>query len=213
MPRPARRSPSAPSNRCRNRRRTWSIPRPSLPLTAPTPHAGSCCRTRRPSATSNGRRAGWRARTASCRECGGSCARSRQRPAATAKPQSFGPEAEALRRAAHRSTAAVTAAIEKLRFNTAVAQIYELANALSSGLQKRGTTTFPRHGFRLARSGRAFGANRLPHGAPPFGGVLGRARPQTAPCRRALASPGNRPFCSRKPSQLRSKSMVKGGTN
>jgi leucyl-tRNA synthetase len=52
-----------------------------------------------------------------------------------ARPQSFGPEAEALRRAAHRSVAAVTAAIDKLRFNTAVAQIYELANALSSGLQ------------------------------------------------------------------------------
>ncbi|HET9936165.1 MAG TPA: leucine--tRNA ligase [Methyloceanibacter sp.] len=57
---------------------------------------------------------------------------------AAAKPQSFGPEAEALRRAAHRSTAAVTAAIEKLRFNTAVAQTYELANALSSGLQSTG---------------------------------------------------------------------------
>jgi leucyl-tRNA synthetase len=57
---------------------------------------------------------------------------------AAAKPQSFGPEAEALRRAAHRSTAAVTAAIEKLRFNTAVAQTYDLANALSSGLQSTG---------------------------------------------------------------------------
>jgi leucyl-tRNA synthetase len=57
---------------------------------------------------------------------------------AATKPQSFGPEAEALRRAAHRSTAAVTAAIEKLRFNTAVAQTYELANALSSGLQSTG---------------------------------------------------------------------------
>jgi leucyl-tRNA synthetase len=33
----------------------------------------------------------------------------------------------------------VTAAIEKLRFNAAVAQIYELANALSSGLQSAGT--------------------------------------------------------------------------
>ncbi|HET9274043.1 MAG TPA: class I tRNA ligase family protein, partial [Methyloceanibacter sp.] len=65
---------------------------------------------------------------------------------AAAKPQSFGPEAEALRRAAHRSTAAVTTAIEKLRFNTAVAQIYELANALSSGLQSAG----PQPSFDMA---------------------------------------------------------------
>ncbi len=54
------------------------------------------------------------------------------------KPREFGPEAEALRRAAHRATAAVTGAIEKLRFNTAVAQIYELANALSASLQAAG---------------------------------------------------------------------------
>jgi leucyl-tRNA synthetase len=47
----------------------------------------------------------------------------------------FGAEAEALRRAAHRSLAAVTAAFDKLRFNVAVAQIYELANALSQALQ------------------------------------------------------------------------------
>jgi leucyl-tRNA synthetase len=54
------------------------------------------------------------------------------------KPATFGPEAEALRRAAHRSVAAVTSAIEKLRFNTAVAHIYELANALSASLQGSG---------------------------------------------------------------------------
>ncbi|MGH6865930.1 MAG: leucine--tRNA ligase [Methyloceanibacter sp.] len=50
-------------------------------------------------------------------------------------PAEFGPEAEALRRASHRTVAAVTSAIERLRFNTAVAQIYELANALSQVLQ------------------------------------------------------------------------------
>jgi len=50
-------------------------------------------------------------------------------------PSEMGPEAEALRRATHKAVAGVTTAIEKLRFNTAVAQIYELANALSSGLQ------------------------------------------------------------------------------
>jgi leucyl-tRNA synthetase len=56
----------------------------------------------------------------------------------SAAPAQFGAEAEQLRRATHRAVAAVTAAIEKLRFNTAVAQIYELANALSSGLQNSG---------------------------------------------------------------------------
>ena len=59
------------------------------------------------------------------------------KPDAT-KPAQFGAEAEALRRAAHRAVAAVTGAIERLRFNTAVAHIYELANALSSGLQAAG---------------------------------------------------------------------------
>ncbi|MEX2167098.1 MAG: leucine--tRNA ligase [Methyloceanibacter sp.] len=54
------------------------------------------------------------------------------------KPREFGPEALVLRRAAHRATAAVTGAIEKLRFNSAVAQIYELANALSASLQAAG---------------------------------------------------------------------------
>jgi leucyl-tRNA synthetase len=56
----------------------------------------------------------------------------------TTRPEQFGPEAEQLRRATHRAVAAVTASIEKLRFNTAVAQIYELANALSLGLQNSG---------------------------------------------------------------------------
>ncbi len=55
------------------------------------------------------------------------------------KPPQFGAEAEALRRAAHRNVAAVTGAIERLRFNAAVAHIYELANALSAALQAAGT--------------------------------------------------------------------------
>jgi leucyl-tRNA synthetase len=58
--------------------------------------------------------------------------------AGAALPAEIGPDAEALRRATHKAVAGVTAAIEKLRFNTAVAQIYELANALSSGLQAAG---------------------------------------------------------------------------
>jgi leucyl-tRNA synthetase len=65
-----------------------------------------------------------------------------------ARPREFDPEAEALRRAAHRATAAVTGAIEKLRFNSAVAQIYELANALSVSLQAAGTQ--PKDDIRYA---------------------------------------------------------------
>ncbi|MGV1014603.1 MAG: class I tRNA ligase family protein, partial [Methyloceanibacter sp.] len=60
-------------------------------------------------------------------------------PAGGEKPGEFGPEAEALRRAAHKAVAGVTGAIEKLRFNTAVAQIYELSNALSATLQNTGS--------------------------------------------------------------------------
>ena len=56
-------------------------------------------------------------------------------PAGTVRPERFGADAEALRRSAHRSLTEVTAAFEKLRFNVAVAQVYELANALSQALQ------------------------------------------------------------------------------
>ncbi len=49
--RPAKRWRSAPSRRCRSRRRTLSIPTTSSPPTAPTPRAGSCCPIVRPSAT------------------------------------------------------------------------------------------------------------------------------------------------------------------
>jgi leucyl-tRNA synthetase len=48
------------------------------------------------------------------------------------KPQSFGPEATALRRAAHKAMDQVARSIEGLRFNVAVAQVYEFANVLSS---------------------------------------------------------------------------------
>jgi leucyl-tRNA synthetase len=54
------------------------------------------------------------------------------------EPKEIGAEALALRRASHRAVAAVTAAIDKLRFNVAIAQIYELANALSAGLNAAG---------------------------------------------------------------------------
>jgi leucyl-tRNA synthetase len=46
-------------------------------------------------------------------------------------PSSFSPAARRLRRAAHRTIAAVTEALETFAFNSAVARIHELANALS----------------------------------------------------------------------------------
>ena len=54
------------------------------------------------------------------------------------KPSSFGPEAQALRRAAHKILNGVSQNIEGLRHNVAVAQIYELTHALSAALDKSG---------------------------------------------------------------------------
>jgi len=56
----------------------------------------------------------------------------------TPKPGKLGDEATELRRAAHKALDSVGKNIEGLRFNVAVAQIYELANALSASLQKSG---------------------------------------------------------------------------
>ena len=55
-----------------------------------------------------------------------------------AKPASFGPEAHALRRAAHKTLNSVSQNIEGLRYNVAVAQIYELTHALPAALDKSG---------------------------------------------------------------------------
>ncbi len=59
-------------------------------------------------------------------------------PKGTAQPQHFSPEALDLRRAAHKATHAVAQSIEALRFNVAVAQIYEFTNVLSGALAKSG---------------------------------------------------------------------------
>jgi leucyl-tRNA synthetase len=61
----------------------------------------------------------------------------RAKPGAN-KPERFGPDAEALRRAAHKTLASVSQNIESLRFNVAVAQIYELANKLQSAAGSTG---------------------------------------------------------------------------
>jgi len=56
----------------------------------------------------------------------------------SAKPTEFGAEASALRRATHKALDQVAHSIEALRFNVAVAQIYEFANVLGSALSKTG---------------------------------------------------------------------------
>jgi leucyl-tRNA synthetase len=54
------------------------------------------------------------------------------------KPAAFGPEATALRRASHKALDQVARSIEGLRFNVAVAQVYEFANVLGQALGKAG---------------------------------------------------------------------------
>ncbi|MGE0766978.1 MAG: leucine--tRNA ligase [Hyphomicrobiaceae bacterium] len=54
------------------------------------------------------------------------------------KPGTFGPDAIALRRAAHKALDQVGRNIEALRFNVAVAQLYELSNALTEAFNKTG---------------------------------------------------------------------------
>jgi leucyl-tRNA synthetase len=50
------------------------------------------------------------------------------------RPKSFGEQALAMRKAAHRALARVSEDIENLRFNRCVAHIYECANALSEAI-------------------------------------------------------------------------------
>ncbi|MCH9807134.1 MAG: leucine--tRNA ligase [Alphaproteobacteria bacterium] len=59
-------------------------------------------------------------------------------PRDTPKPTEFGPEATELRRAVHKTLHNVGRNIEGLRFNVAVASLYELANVLASAVQKSG---------------------------------------------------------------------------
>ena len=54
------------------------------------------------------------------------------------RPNQFGSEADALRRVAHKTLAGVGRNIEQLRFNVAVAQLYEFTNALFAAQQKTG---------------------------------------------------------------------------
>jgi leucyl-tRNA synthetase len=55
-------------------------------------------------------------------------------PVNAARPASFSPAAEGIRKAAHGALAHVSEDIERLRFNRSVAHIYELANALTASI-------------------------------------------------------------------------------
>jgi leucyl-tRNA synthetase len=54
------------------------------------------------------------------------------------KPAAIGAEAQELRRAAHKTLARVGLSIEGLRFNVAVAQIYEFTSAVQAALPRQG---------------------------------------------------------------------------
>jgi len=54
------------------------------------------------------------------------------------KPAEFGPAAMDLRRSGHKALAKVAAQIEALRFNVAVAQVYEFTSALQTAVTKAG---------------------------------------------------------------------------
>jgi leucyl-tRNA synthetase len=57
-------------------------------------------------------------------------------PRGAARPPSFGTEGDALRRAAHKTLEAFSRNVEGLRFNVAVAQLYELTSTLTAALAK-----------------------------------------------------------------------------
>jgi leucyl-tRNA synthetase len=56
----------------------------------------------------------------------------------TPRPAQFGPQADLLRRAAHKALNGVSQNIEALRFNVAVAQIYEFTNSLQAAAGRQG---------------------------------------------------------------------------
>ncbi|MFC5069628.1 leucine--tRNA ligase [Flaviflagellibacter deserti] len=62
-------------------------------------------------------------------------------PVGTAKPAEFGPEAHALRQAAHKALNAVSEDVDRLRFNRCVAHIYDFSNTLGAVLQNARTKT------------------------------------------------------------------------
>ena len=144
--------------RCRSRRRTWSTPTTSSPATAPTPRAGSCCPTARPSATSNGPPPAPRPRTGTSARVWRLARRERRRP-----PRPTGRRTRALLRATHRAIRDVTADIEGFAFNKAIARLYELTGAIGKRAGRRAGAA-----RRAADAGAADGADDA---APGRGGL------------------------------------------
>ena len=161
-------------------------PRPDhRTTTAPTPRAGSCCRTARPSATSNGPRPASPAPGASSSGCIASPARRWPSlpPPARPSPRRFPTRRRALRRAAHKTIAGVSADIEAFHFNKAVARLYELANAIDGAASRSD---------EAGQLGAARGAGDLrapdrPDDAASRRGAVAGARPHDAARRFALA--------------------------
>ena len=91
-------------------------------------------------------------------------------------PSEMDSEAEDLRRATHKTIAGVTNALQKLRFNSAVAQVYELANTLSASLQAAGAQPKDDVRFALREAAEAFArvsAPMVPHLAEECWALLG----------------------------------------
>ena len=95
--------------------------------------------------------------------------------APAARPATFGEQATAVRKAAHRALAHVSDDIDKLRFNRCVAHIYEFANALSDAIGKIEKAPGRRPLLGVTGGCRYPGTALPPHDAPPCRGMLGGA--------------------------------------
>jgi leucyl-tRNA synthetase len=69
------------------------------------------------------------------------------------RPATFGPQAQEVRKAAHRALSHVSDDIARLRFNRCVAHIYECANALSDAIGAAETAPGPDFAWSLRESG------------------------------------------------------------
>ena len=94
-------------------------------------------------------------------------------PRQAAAPNELSPAAEKTRRAIHRTIAAVTDHIEKFRFNSAVARIRELTNALEELTDGPGVSAVMREGIEVAV--RLIGP-MMPHLAEELWQALGHER-------------------------------------
>ncbi len=95
----------------------------------------------------------------------------------------FSPEAQSLRRAAHKALHAVADEIEGLRFNRAIATIYEFANVLSATLQQKAVREDEFDGLRASGSPHIFRAFHQSYHAAPRRRELGAARLQHVACK------------------------------